>query len=252
MTLFAHASCLSFRHQAAAAIAAFAVAFNVPYTVLTLTFDYPQILRRPGIDVLSAFHAGGASLILTWHAFGLLAALFIPVAILIAVTQRRATPILAASAALVGALAGLVQAIGLWRWVFVVPSLAATAADPTASAAAKAQAVAMFDVLNLYGGVAIGEHLGQWLTAGFVLLVARMQFAAGEAWTGRLALATAALIGIGTTEGLAIALGRSGDVFGLFTVLGYLALTAWLIAIGVTLWQSAVATPQASEAPGAR
>ena len=44
----------------------------IPYTILNMTFDYPDILRQdPGI-VLTKFHAGGASLILTWWAFAIL------------------------------------------------------------------------------------------------------------------------------------------------------------------------------------
>jgi glutaminase len=46
---------------------------------------------------------------------------------------------------------------------------------------------------------------------------------------GRLAIA------IGTTEGIALALGQSGDLFSIFTIVGFLGLTAWLIATGVTL-----------------
>jgi hypothetical protein len=48
-------------------------------------------------------------------------------------------------------------------------------------------------------------------------------------------LATAITTGIGTTEGLAIALGRDGDVFSVFTIAGFLGLSLWLILIGMQL-----------------
>jgi hypothetical protein len=49
-----------------------AVGVFIPYTILTIIFDYPDILRQdPGI-ILTRFHDGGSSLILTWFAFALL------------------------------------------------------------------------------------------------------------------------------------------------------------------------------------
>ena len=48
-----------------------AIAFNLPFALLASSFDYPDILRRPAGEVLDAFAAGGAPLILTWYAFAL-------------------------------------------------------------------------------------------------------------------------------------------------------------------------------------
>ena len=46
-------------------------------------------------------------------------------------------------------------------------------------------------------------------------------------------LVTAFAITIGTGEGLVVALGQSGDLFGKVTVAGYLGLTAWLMITGL-------------------
>ena len=48
-------------------------------------------------------------------------------------------------------------------------------------------------------------------------------------------IATAGLIAVGTGEGLAIALGGSGVLFSMATITGFLGLTIWLIATGITL-----------------
>lgn len=216
---------------------AFAVAFNIPFATLSATFDYPGILRRPPGEILTMFHAGGASLILTWHAFALVALIFVPMSIALSIRSDRiaSRPALAIGAAVAGSLAGLAQAIGLWRWVFVVPSLAAAYVDPSATDATRQSAEHTFDLINLYGGVAIGEHLGQLLTALFVLFMALLQFGEGNRAAAMLGFVTAPAIAIGTSEGLAIALGRSGDVFGLITIAGFLGLSAWLIATGIGL-----------------
>jgi hypothetical protein len=212
-----------------------ALLFNMPYAILAATFDYPDILRRPAGEVLDAFAASGAGLILTWHAFALAALALVPLALALSLTPERLAlaPGLAVSAAILGALAGLTQAIGLVRWVFVIPQLAAAHANPAAQPGVRPAAEALFDLLNAYGGVAIGEHLGQLLTALFVLTLARVQWREGARRTAATGFATAAAIAFGTTEGLALALGQPGDLFSAFTIAGFLGLTLWLILTGV-------------------
>jgi hypothetical protein len=216
---------------------AFAIAFNIPYAILSMIFEYPAVLRRPAGEVLTHFNAGGAPLILTWHAFALAALLFFPVAVALSLRGDRIVkyPALTIGAAIAGGLAGLAQAIGLWRWVFVVPGLARAYVDPAVSEAAKLSAVDTFDLINLYGGVAIGEHIGQLLTALFVLMLSIVQMHERNRLTALIGLVTAAAIAVGTGEGLSIALGQSGETFSLATIAGFLLLTLWLIANGVTL-----------------
>jgi hypothetical protein len=207
----------------------FAIGFNVPYAVLAVTFDYPGILREPAGDVLERFTAGGAPLVLTWYAFMWAALLFVPLAAALALTRERitASPGLAIGAAIAGSLSGALQAIGLARWVFVIP------AQATAHAAGDPSAAVVFETLNAYGGVVIGEHLGQLLLALFAGLMACLQWTEHRRALGLTGLVSAAAIAAGTGEGLALALGGSGDVFSLFTITGFLALSAWLAATGV-------------------
>lgn len=214
---------------------AMAIGFNLPYANLVAIYDYPDILRRPAAEALTRFAEGGPALILTWHAFAWAALLLVPLAIGLALTpaNRATSDRLAIFAAITGALSGVTQAIGLWRWVFVIPGLARRHAEGDATAQAAAEGV--FDILNTWGGVAIGEHLGQWLLVFFVLALSALQWRQGRRLTGGIGVVTAITTGIGTTEGLAIALGREGDLFSLFTIAGFLGLSLWLILIGLHL-----------------
>lgn len=225
------------RPAAALSALALAVAFNVPFSILAATYDYPDVLRRPAGEALDLFAAGGASLILTWHAFALTALALVPVAIALSITPKRIAerPALAIGAAIAGALAGLAQAIGLWRWVFVVPGLARTHADPNAAPETRFAAEQAFAVLNQYGGLAIGEHLGQVLTAAFVFMLACLQWSERARIASVVGFCAAAAIAIGTGEGLAIALQQSGELFSLVTIAGFLGLTLWLIVTGIGL-----------------
>lgn len=93
-------------------------------------------------------------------------------------------------------------------------------------------------MLNAWGGVAVGEHIGQLLTALFVLLLSHIQSKEGWRLTSYLGFATAALIVVGSGEGLALALKASGDAFSLATIAGFMGLTLWLVATGVQLFRN--------------
>lgn len=216
---------------------AFAILFNLPFSILAQNFDYPDVLRRPAGEVLDLFAAGGPALILTWHAFALCALALVPFSFAFAITPARLThrPALTIGAAIAGALAGLAQAIGLWRWVFVIPALARAHADPSAHDDVLLSAERSFDLLNAYGGVAIGEHMGQTLTALFVLLISCLQWGENKRVSGGVGFLSSALLVVGTGEGLAMALGQPGEAFGLVAIGGFLGLTLWLIVSGVGL-----------------
>ncbi|QMW22325.1 DUF4386 family protein [Sandaracinobacteroides saxicola] len=217
---------MSARAATGGAMLALGLLFNIPYSVLAVSFDYPGVLRLPAADILGRVAAGGPALVLTWYGFMLSALLLCAVAGLQAVSQRQRPA--AMMVGTLGLLAGLLQAIGLSRWVFVVPAMAAAHADPMTTSAGRAAIEAAFLSLNALSGVAVGEHLGQLFTAAWVIGVAVGQ-------NGRLratGLGSAILIILGTGEGLAIALGGDGALFSLATVGGFLLLTAWLLGSG--------------------
>lgn len=225
------------RRATGIAAIALAVAFNIPYAILASIYEYPGILRTSPAEALDRFAAGGPFLILVWHGFAMAALTLAPLGIALAITpgRLRDTPALAIGAAITGAMAGLAQAIGLSRWVFVVPELARTHTDPASSPSVRAAAERAFELLNAYGGVAIGEHLGQVLTALFVAMLAMLQWRERAKATSITGLVSALALIAGTNEGLAMALGSIGNSFALATIAGFLVLTGWLIATGIGL-----------------
>jgi hypothetical protein len=210
---------------------ALAILFNLPFARLAATFNYPDILRQPTETILAAFTAGGPALIATWYAFALSALLMIPVALAHAFTRNRLTtaPELAISAALIGTLAGLLQAMGLLRWVLVVPGLAATGDTQG------------FALIHAYAGMGLGEHLGMLLTAFHVALIAQIQQREGTRLLAATGAITTLLIALGGMEGPALALGLNGTAFGLAAIAGYLCLSLWLVLSGLSLLRQAPA-----------
>lgn len=144
-----------------------AIGVFIPYTILTITFEYPDILRKDAGQVLTQFHAGGSSLIFTWWAFAILG---LPLLIAYIKLGKRWRNISFMSwATTLGIISGIAQIIGLLRWVFVVPVLANTFVNGD-EATQKATIVA-FQVVHQLGGVLLGEHIGQLFTIGWTVLV---------------------------------------------------------------------------------
>ena len=142
-----------------------AVAFAAAATVLSSTFDWPDILREPADMVLPEFVAGGTSLVWTWFATAwTYAILAVPILLLPTVLGRRADPALRV-ATYAGATSVVLALVGFLRWVFVVPPLAESyvAGDATTRAAVEAAWTAQ----HQFGGALLGEHLGQLLAIGW-------------------------------------------------------------------------------------
>ncbi len=218
---------------AASAILA-AIGFHVPFTILTIIFDYPDILREPPGDVLSRFLEGGTPLLTTWYVYAFVPVLLLP--LVFGVHERvRNRHDLAVATTILGVSAILLQAIGLLRWTFVVPALASMHADPMASDAVRAASEATFVAIHQFAGVALGEHLGQLLTAVWLTMTGIVLGSTGEAprWMGRAAYVPAALIGLGTVEHLGTVFPIESASLSMVTVVGFVLFTVWLVAFGV-------------------
>jgi hypothetical protein len=143
--------------------------FNVTFALLAKRFEYPGVLRLPTQEILERFRQGGSSLILLWWAFMLSGLLMIGAVVLLS-TSLGFGP-LVVLATVIGVLAGLVQMIGLLRWVYLVPSLARSYLDPEASQSQRDADAAVFRAFHQFLGVGVGEHLGYLFTALWTMLV---------------------------------------------------------------------------------
>jgi hypothetical protein len=146
-----------------------AVSLLIPYTILTLIFNYPDILRQDTSTVLTRFHDGGNALIWTWFAFAITGLPLIPAFIFIGQRIEDRAPF-ARLATTLGVISLLVQMIGLLRWTFVVPVLAESFVHAP-DEATKAAAVMSFKLIHQFGGVILGEHLGQLFTVIWTVVI---------------------------------------------------------------------------------
>jgi hypothetical protein len=225
-----------------------AVAFAVAATVLSSTFDWPDILREPPDVVLPAFVDGGTGLVWTWFAVAwTYAILLVPILLLPAALGRRDDPVLRA-ATFVGAASVLLSLIGFLRWVFVVPPLADAyvAGDPTTQAAVAAAWTAQ----HQFGGALLGEHLGQLLALGWSVTVSLriVRTRALPRWAGWAGLAASGLYLFNQGDILATAI-PGFPVWDLGGLLGSTLWGAWVIALGVAVLRRPARRP--TEGPAA-
>ena len=226
----------SFRKLTGAFFILGAVLVNVPYVLLIVNFDYPDILRMPVADILTKFQAGGNSLIYTWLAFAWVGLPMLFGALMLKrILENERSPFLE-TATTIAVLGFVVQVTGLLRWVFVVPVLARLFTEPETDSATQASISAVFLAVHQYGGVVLGEHLGQvfiilWMAMISAILYNSPRFSKWVAWLGWVA---SVIYLLAQTELFRTAIPSfpSIDLAGL---VGSLLWLLWMIVMGVYL-----------------
>ena len=216
------------------------VAYNGLYTLLARSFDYPDILRQPTDQVLARFVAGGSRLVLIWWGFAMSAVLLAPTVVLLSATLADADPTVLALATAIGLLVALVQFLGLIRWPFAVPHLARLAADPATTPATRDAVEVVFQALNRYLGVAVGEHLGYLFTGLWTALagVALIQSEVHPLF-GVVGLLLAPLFVLGSLEFVGPFEVRGWKLAGTLVLFAYIGWSLWLLALGIGLLATA-------------
>jgi hypothetical protein len=213
------------------------VAYNLLYILLARSFDYPDILRQPTDQVLARFAAGGSRLVLLWWGFTMSAVLLAPAVVLVSATLTDANPTVLALATALGLLAALVQFLGLVRWPFTVPHLARLAGDPATTPATRDAVEVVFQTLNRYLGVAVGEHLGYLFTGLWTALagVALIQSDLLHLLFGVVGLVVAPLFVLGSLEFVGPFEPRGWKLAGILIPFAYIGWSVWLLALGIGL-----------------
>lgn len=205
----------------------------IPYTILVISFEYPDILRNDTGIILTKFHEGGSTLVFTWLAFGLVG--FPLIVACIKLGQQLEKQHGGIRWATVIGTAGLAaQMIALLRWVFVVPVLANDYV--TGNEVVKAASAQSFKVVHQFGGVLLGECIGQLFTIiwTYALCIAFLKQKILPKWLHWFGLISSAIYFTAQTELVA-------TVVPGFPVIPYAGLTGsslwliWLILLGVQL-----------------
>jgi hypothetical protein len=207
------------------------IAFNVVFFALGRAFEYPDILRKPTDYILKRFAEGGSRLIALWYAFAVTALLAIPMALLFQLVFVGQHPQLATVSAILGVLSGLVQAMGLFRWPFLVPTLAAQYNAESATPATRESVAVIFHAFHQYIGVAVGEHLGYLFTGAWTIVISIMML------TSPIFSSLLAILGIVSAVGILAGLLEPAGwkPAGAINAISYILWSLWLMISGITL-----------------
>jgi hypothetical protein len=211
-----------------------ALSFGAAASVLSSTFDWPDILRDPAEVVLPAYVDGGTSLVWTWFAVAwTYAILVVPVLLLPTALGRRDDAALRV-ATYVGATSVVLSLIGFLRWVFVVPPLARSYVDGDATTRTAVDAA--WTAQHQFGGALLGEHLGQLLAIGWsvTLCVIIVRTRVLPRWLGITGLVVSTLYLCNQGDILATAV-PDFPIWDLAGLLGSTGWGLWVAALGVVI-----------------
>jgi hypothetical protein len=118
--------------------------------------------------------------------------------------------------------------------------------NPGATDSVRAAAEATFIAFHQFVGVAIGEHLGQLMTAAWLTMTGIVLAATEEVpgWMGRATYVPAAIIALGTVEHLGTVFPVNSGLLSVLTVLGFVLFTAWLLAFAAHEIRTATRSPR--------
>lgn len=207
----------------------------IPYTSLTIIFDYPNILRQETGLILTKFHEGGVSLILNWWAFAILGLPLLIAYILIGQKLEQKVSFVRWATTL-GIVGLVVQMIVLLRWTFVVPLLANNFVNGNETI--KEVSKIGFQIIHPYGGVILGEHIGQLFTITWTIMIS-LAFAKLKLfpkWIIWLGYVSSVIYFLAQTELFATVIPNFPEV-GFAGFLGSTLWIIWLIVIGIRMFK---------------
>lgn len=155
------------------------------FFILMPAINWPASLGEPASVVLPLIHAQAGAVFAGYLSYLLHALLLIPLAVVLHRTLRM-TDVAGGLAVALGILAALAKALGIVRWLFLMPGLAVAYVDPTITEAGQTAIEMIFVAFNAYAG-GVGELLGVGLFAGcwtILISVALVRLGGGARFIG--------------------------------------------------------------------
>ncbi|NJS39542.1 MAG: DUF4386 family protein [Rhodobacteraceae bacterium] len=134
------------------------------FFILMPAINWPASLGEPPAVILPLILEQAGPVFAGYTSYLLHALLLIPLAVTLRATLKM-SPIMGTTAVALGVLAGLAKALGITRWLFLMPGLAVAYTNPEASEATRDAIAVVYEAFNAYAG-GLGELLGVGLFAG--------------------------------------------------------------------------------------
>jgi hypothetical protein len=201
------------------------------FIVLSNAIDWPASLDLPASEALPRVAENATAVAWGYGAYFTCSLLLVVLGALV----RRAIGAQGAAGDLIVALAaasGFAKVLGLSRWLFLMPGLAASYVAPDATADSQAITAQLYDAFNAYAG-AVGEMLGVCLLSGlWTAAVAVALWRTGRRGLGAAFALAAVLLLAGLPSGFGVDVGPVLMVSGLVWQFCLAALAVSLLRSG--------------------
>ncbi len=201
------------------------------FFILAPAINWPASLDLPPDEILPLIREQSSAVFAGYLSYLVHALLLIPIAALMpkALGMDDAG---GRAAMLLGGLAGFAKALGITRWIFLMPGLAVAYTAPGADAATQAAIGVVYQAFNAYAG-GVGEILGVGLFAGlWTLILSSALIASGSRLLGGAGIFAALMLF--TT--LPSVIGLENPI--LLTLSGIIW-QFWTLALAIQLWRRA-------------
>lgn len=234
-TIYTSTAPAAWRAFAGCSLAQFGL-FTGTLVMLGSAIGWPGILREPAARVLTTIHAQAFATAVGYSLYLAASVALIGLALLLGRVFKSGTdaPLWVDLVTVLGIAAGVLQTLGIVRWLTVMPGLAATYSAAGTPTALLPTIELLYSGLNAYAG-GVGEMLGVQLFGGLWFAgVGALLWRGHWKLSGGLAVLSGALF-------LLINLRIFFDGIGtLNTIAGPLGL-AWYLVLAVTAWHHRVA-----------
>ena len=196
------------------------------------------MLRSPAGSILSRFQAGGLRLKLVWYGFMLTAVLLAPLAVLLGQVLARDGLEIVPVTTTIGVLAAVVQFLGLARWPFLVPALAASLRRACTRArrhARRRRSCSTPSIATSASPSASASATSSPEPGRFSSAIAMLQSSAFDAWLAWPGIAVGALLVLGSLEFVGRFEENGWKLAGTIVPIAYTAWSLWLIIAGAAL-----------------
>ena len=201
------------------------------FFILAPTIDWPASLDEPPAAILPLILEQSTAVFAGYLSYLIHALALIPLAIVLR-AALRAEGAMGTAIVAFGVLAGFAKALGIARWLILMPGLANSYVDPAASAATRDAIAVVYEAFNAYAG-GVGELMGVGLLAGiWTILISAVLIRQGAAILGYAGLGAAALL-------LSTLLSVVGIESPVMLTLSGILWQFWTLALAISLWRRA-------------
>lgn len=205
---------------------------TIPVIILGKYFNFPDILRQPAETAFILFRDSQSQIIIGYYVFLLSALIYIPLTFLLnKMYEQTADKLLLQSFSGLGVATAIFQSIGFIRWIFTMPYLT----NVYFSQPERKQSVTLiYEILNRYVGMSIGEHLGFIAMGSWTILLGTILLTSNQArkWLGYLGIIIGTLIIVSACEHFG---GENASFFATINLIANSLWTVWFIGIATNI-----------------